>query len=274
MREYLVVGYGKLGRYYDSLLDARFVVDIVPVNDIIGKVFYTSIDEFLFFRPQVDLAIVSTLSNMHYTIAKKLLLEGYNVLVEKPITLSSVEARDLVSIARRSKLLCYQSTMERRNSLITFLKENVSRDQIERIVSVRQGLSPTRAYVESPVFDLGIHDLDLSYFLYQNEIPWEINVSYCSRPMRKIFVFLKSGQCIELDLLNKQAIANERTFDLSKSSNNNQMLLMLQQILYAGSSSTEDWDREIQTLEELALKKSSGNFTLREKPWKGAHNDV
>ena len=270
MKEILVVGYGKLGRFYDSLLDARFIVDIVPINDVTGKVFYTNIDEFLFFQPKVDLAIVATLSNTHYAIARKLLLAGYNVLVEKPITLSSVEARDLVSIARASNLLCYQSTMERRNSLISFLKENVARDQIERVVSVRQGFPPTRAYVESPIFDLGIHDLDLSYWLYQNEIPWEINVSYCNRPMRKIFAYLKTGQCIELDLLNKQIVVNEKTFDLSKSSNNNQMLCMLQEVLYHGFSCTEDWDREIQMLEDLAVKKSCENFTLKEEPWKGA----
>jgi len=269
MKEMLIVGYGKLGRFYDNLLDARFLVDIVPTN-CPGKVSYTSIDEFLFFKPKLELAIVATLSNVHYLVAKKLLQSGYNVLVEKPITLSSVEAKDLVTIARESKLLCYQSTLERRNPLIAFLKENISSDSVERVISIRQGPSPTRAYVESPVFDLGIHDLDLSGYLFQNRIPWEINVSYCSKTMRKIFVFLKDKSSIEFDLLNKQIVSNERTFDLSKSSNNNPMLCMLQEVLYHGASYTEDWDREIQTLEELALEKKSKNFTLKEEPWKGA----
>lgn len=268
MREILIVGYGKLGRFYDNLLDARFIVDIVPTN-CPGKVSYTSIDEFLFFQPKVELAIVSTLSNMHYTVSKKLLQAGYNVLIEKPITLSSIEAKDLVSIARNSKLLCYQSTLERRNSLVTFLKENVAANKVERVVSVRQGPSPTRAYVESPIFDLGIHDLDLSGYLFQNRVPWEINVSYCSKPMRKIFVYTKHKEVVELDLLEKQIVVNEKIFDLSKSSNNNQMLLMLQEVLYHGFSCTEDWDQEIQTLEELALKKKHKNFTLKEEPWKG-----
>lgn len=46
--------------------------------------------------------VVATPAPTHYSIAKVLLEQGQNVLIEKPMTLSSTESSDLISIAEQS----------------------------------------------------------------------------------------------------------------------------------------------------------------------------
>src|SRR3989339_929491 len=125
-----IVGFGKMGRLYDKLLTAKYLIDQNPVSN---RVYFSSVDEFIHYGQPVELVIITTPSNTHFTIAKKLLDNGYNALVEKPICLSSFEAKELEMVARREKLILYQSTLERYNPLIKFLKENLRASEIKKI---------------------------------------------------------------------------------------------------------------------------------------------
>ena len=57
---------------------------------------YTS----LFDIDDIDLVVNSTYSDMHYPIAKDLLLHGFNVLVEKPFARNRYECDDLIKTAK------------------------------------------------------------------------------------------------------------------------------------------------------------------------------
>ena len=120
--EYAIVGYGKMGKLYDQLLHCQYLIDQFPVNN---RVYFSSIEEFIDYKPNVDLVIVCSSSNAHYYISRLLLLNNYNVLVEKPISLSSLETIELEKIARKKRLILYQSTLERYNPLIKFFRKRV-----------------------------------------------------------------------------------------------------------------------------------------------------
>jgi len=241
-----IIGFGKMGRLYDKLLNAHYIVDQNPVND---RVYFSSVEEFIYYSQPVDLVIVTTPTNNHYSICNKLLVNGYNVLVEKPICLSSIEAVTLEKIASRKKLILYQSTLERYNPLIKFLKVTIAISEIKKIVSYRFGEKPEREYIEETKFDLGIHDVDLWFYLFRKKIPWKINVGYGNK-RREIIVFLKNSKIIKLDLLNKVAVLDDKTIDFSKSSNNNPILEMINDIQRFGSKMNERWSEEIKIIEE------------------------
>lgn len=57
------------------------------------------------FNDRIDMAIICTPPNTHFTIAKHLLSQKVPVLCEKPLTISSDEARKLVSIAEQHDTL-------------------------------------------------------------------------------------------------------------------------------------------------------------------------
>lgn len=63
----------------------------------------TDIEELLAV-PGLDGVIVSTTPNVHYVQAKAALERGLHVLIEKPMTITADEARELVEIAAQKKL--------------------------------------------------------------------------------------------------------------------------------------------------------------------------
>lgn len=56
-------------------------------------------------NPSIDLVIVNTPNQLHYPMAKAALLAGKHVVLEKPITITSVEGEELIAIAKSKKLV-------------------------------------------------------------------------------------------------------------------------------------------------------------------------
>ena len=67
-----------------------------------GKV-YTDMDAFL-ADPQVNMVYIATPNLLHYPQAKKALLAGKHVLLEKPFTTRTEDARELVQLAKERGL--------------------------------------------------------------------------------------------------------------------------------------------------------------------------
>jgi predicted dehydrogenase len=63
----------------------------------------TSLDELL-ARDDLDAVVVSSTPNVHYAQARAALERGLHVLIEKPMTFTAGEARELVELAARRKL--------------------------------------------------------------------------------------------------------------------------------------------------------------------------
>ncbi len=240
-----IIGFGKMGRLYDSLLNASYIVDQNPVRI---RIYFSSVDEFINYNQPADLVIVTTSTNCHYAICRKLLISGYNVLVEKPICLSSIQAVELEKIAKRKKLILYQSTLERYNPAIKYLLKTIPVSQIKQIISYRYGDRPAREYIEETKFDLGIHDVDLWFSLYKKQVDWTVNVGYGKR-RREIVVFLKNSKVIKLNLMSKSFRVDDKSVDLSKISSN-PIVEMVEDVLSFGYKKNENWSREIKVIEE------------------------
>src|SRR5262245_20097164 len=72
-------------------------------GDFGAKYACTRVEELLAL-PGLDGVIVSTTPNVHHAQAKAALERGLHVLVEKPMTFTVAEARELVELAWRKKL--------------------------------------------------------------------------------------------------------------------------------------------------------------------------
>ncbi|MZJ76183.1 Gfo/Idh/MocA family oxidoreductase, partial [Enterobacter hormaechei] len=77
----------------------------------IVDVHYTTTLADIYEDPDIQLVVVSTPSHTHYSVAKDVLNHGKNVLVEKPFTETSAEARELFELAKQKHLFiqCYQN---------------------------------------------------------------------------------------------------------------------------------------------------------------------
>ena len=73
--------------------------------------------------PNVDAVSIATPTDTHYKIVKDCLLSGKHVLVEKPITLHSDEAKELVDIAAEKHLILAVGHLFRFNPAVLKLRE-------------------------------------------------------------------------------------------------------------------------------------------------------
>ncbi len=74
-------------------------------------VHYTSDLEDIYRDPEIQLVVVTTPSHLHYELGKDVLLHGKNVLIEKPFTETSAQAKELFALAQEKGLFvqCYHT---------------------------------------------------------------------------------------------------------------------------------------------------------------------
>ncbi len=173
-----VIGAGSWGmnlvRVFHDLLpqDAFQVVDKDIVNrDQVSSIYpyvkvTSDLDEVL-KDPSVDSIVIATPADSHYEIARAALLSGKNVLVEKPIALSTDEAEILKQFAiSKSKALMVDHIMVY-NPAVRRLKKIVEDGDLGSILYLTSTRSNFGIFRNSDdvLWDLGPHDISMLIYL-------------------------------------------------------------------------------------------------------------
>ena len=115
------------------------------------------------FQSDVDGVIIATPVRTHYQLAKKALLQGKHVLVEKPLTSSVFEAEELVALAeKQQRILMVGHTFEY-SPAVNELRKLVQGDDLGKIYSIeaeRLNLGLFRSDV-NVIWDLAPHDVSI-----------------------------------------------------------------------------------------------------------------
>jgi predicted dehydrogenase len=117
---------------------------------------------------KVDAVSVVVPTEHHHAVARDFLNAGVHVMVEKPITVTVEEARDLVETARAKGLILQVGHIERFNAAIIKLQEIL--DKPGFIESHRLGPYDPRVRDVGVVLDLMIHDIDIVLQLVKSPI--------------------------------------------------------------------------------------------------------
>src|SRR5262245_20256760 len=104
-----VVGVGYLGRFHAQKYAAQSDVTLRGVVDVDSARAAAVADEcqtqvFTDYHTlfgQVDCVSIAVPTQLHYTIARDFLSNGIDVLVEKPLTATGTEGRELVELATK-----------------------------------------------------------------------------------------------------------------------------------------------------------------------------
>jgi predicted dehydrogenase len=142
-------------------------------------------------RPdRVDLVTVATPNSTHYEISKAFLGAGFNVLCEKPMTVTEAEAEDLVLTARKAGKICAVNYGYTGYALVRHMRAMVARGDLGRIrlvvaefahghhanaadmnnPRVRWRYDPAQAGVSAQFADCGIHALHMASFVTGQEV--------------------------------------------------------------------------------------------------------
>lgn len=165
---FAIIGLGYWGKNYLRILNSIDEINLVAVVEPNPKI---KIDkdikqlddlEKLFDKElKVDAAIVCTPTNTHYDISKKLLSNGINILVEKPLSTKSVEANELINLADQNELVLLVDHTFLYNKAINFAIDKINDGEIGSLLHInfeRTNLGPIRTDV-SCLWDLTTHDI-------------------------------------------------------------------------------------------------------------------
>lgn len=162
-----VVGVGYLGRFHAQKYAQAANCELVAVADsrqqardqIAGELAVRTVADYRELLGSVDAVSVVTQTPAHFEIARDFLNAGAHVLVEKPITETADEARELIALAARQKRVLQVGHLERFNAAILAAEPYlISPRFIEchRLAPYRE-----RGTDVNVVLDLMIHDIDI-----------------------------------------------------------------------------------------------------------------
>lgn len=162
-----VIGVGYLGRFhaqkYAALPGSRLVAvadaDPLARERVAAEVGCRAVDDYRKVLGEVDAVSIATPTPLHFAIARECLERGVHVLVEKPVTGTLEEARQLVGIAARTGRILQVGHLERFNAAILALEGTLGRPRF--IESHRLAPFRERGTDVNVVLDLMIHDIDL-----------------------------------------------------------------------------------------------------------------
>lgn len=137
---------------------ARNIENLKNLQSIYNiKEIFTDLDECL-SNPSIDTIYVAVPNNLHYSVAKKALEAGKNVICEKPFTLNYHETVELFELAESKNLILIEAITNQYLPNYLEIKENLS--QIGNIRLVECNFSQLSSRYEAfkkgiiaPVFD-------------------------------------------------------------------------------------------------------------------------
>jgi predicted dehydrogenase len=109
----------------------------------------------------IDAVAIATPTVTHYEIALKFLEIGKDVFIEKPMTISTREAEDLVKVADTNQIILMVGHILLYQPAIDFIKSYMDRGDLGKIYHLHQErlkLGRVRT-LENVVWSLGIHDI-------------------------------------------------------------------------------------------------------------------
>jgi predicted dehydrogenase len=162
-----VIGIGHLGNYHLQKYQKLENCEITAVADMItdraqkaAEIYKcAAFSDYRAMLGQVEAVSIAVLTSEHYKVAKDFLAAGVDVLIEKPICATLVQADELIELAKKKNLILQVGFVERFNPAIMAL-ENVI-DTPMFIESHRLHPFFERGTDVDVILDLMIHDLDI-----------------------------------------------------------------------------------------------------------------
>jgi len=168
-----VIGLGKLGsihlRIYREIAEIKkiYAVD-TDESKLIDYKDLETLSNYRYLKDKVDLVSIATPTINHFEIAGFFLANKIPVLVEKPITVDTAQAKKLIDLSKKNKTLLFVGHVERYNNAYIAAKKIIKNPLF--IECHRLSLYPNRSLDISVILDLMIHDLDLVLDLAKDDI--------------------------------------------------------------------------------------------------------
>jgi len=177
-----VIGSGSWGknhaRVYNQLTNASLEAVVDAREDIARNVakqygvkWYTDLEK-AFTNTNIEAVSICTPTVTHYDLAKQAIELGKHVLVEKPMTNTVDEAKELIRLSKLNGTKLTVGFVERFNSAIKEALKRTSDGEIGDIILAhtrRLSRRPIRIGDVGVIKDLAIHDIDIINQLFKDD---------------------------------------------------------------------------------------------------------
>lgn len=172
-----VIGVGYLGKFhaqkYQNLDNCNLIALVDSSEETLAEMSpqFPQAETHTDYRAisdQVDAVSIVTTTPTHYEIAKHFLALGKHVLVEKPITSTIEQAKELISLAKENEAVLQVGHIERFNPTVLAMDEHMQHPKF--IESERLAPFKARGTDVSVVLDLMIHDIDIILSIVHSDI--------------------------------------------------------------------------------------------------------
>lgn len=128
--------------------------------------------------PEVDIVVIATSNDVHYSLTKQALEAGKNVIVEKPFTNTSAEADELIALAKEKSVLLSVHHNARFHSDYKTVQRLLKEGRLGRVVSYEARFDRFRNFLRAGAwreealpgsgihYDLGAHLIDQALQLF------------------------------------------------------------------------------------------------------------
>ena len=186
MLKIALIGYGywgsKLARNFQNLEAFKLIsiADIMSKNLSLAKKNYPLVKTSNDYKNTIknniiDLVIISSPTTTHYKICKFALENYKHVLVEKPLSLSLKEVRELIKIAQSKKKMIFVDYPFLFSGTINFIKRIINNNTYGKILEIEsfREQAPIRKDV-NVIWDLCTHDISILTHLLKGN-PYSIH---------------------------------------------------------------------------------------------------
>lgn len=121
----------------------------------------------IFAERSINAVLIGTPSPTHFAMAREALRAGKDVFVEKPMTLNSKDAKDLVRLAKKNKRILMTGHLLLYQPAVRWIKEFLDAGKLGQLYSLHQErMDLGRAQpVENVLWALGVHDIAVLLYL-------------------------------------------------------------------------------------------------------------
>lgn len=116
---------------------------------------------------RIDAVVVATPPKTHYSLARQALLSGKHVLVEKPLSFSSEDAKKLIALAKKKKRVLMVGHTFEFNPAVIKIKECIASGELGKIFyiySTRVNLGRVQDNINA-MWSLAPHDISIINFI-------------------------------------------------------------------------------------------------------------
>jgi len=144
----------------------------------IGQTSYETDYNLLINNENIEAVAIAVETSKHYYLAKKCLLAGKHIFIEKPFTTTVEEAKELEEIAKKNNLIIHVNHIMLFHPVIKKIKSIFDAGDLGELIyiaSTRLNLGPILRDV-SAMWDLAIHDLAIIDYLSNGQGFKSLNV--------------------------------------------------------------------------------------------------